>query len=83
MTDRKKPGVTFWASAALVLVLAYPLSFGPATWLVRHSTLPGGIKVAIWSFYSPVNKAINWAATRDETPACILTGIARYLDLCD
>jgi hypothetical protein len=34
MTDRKKPGVAFWATVALVAVLAaYPLSFGPACWL--------------------------------------------------
>jgi hypothetical protein len=30
-TDRKKPGVAFWAIVVLVMVLAgYPLSFGPA-----------------------------------------------------
>jgi hypothetical protein len=34
MTDRKKPGVAFWAIVALVAVLvAYPLSLGPACWL--------------------------------------------------
>jgi hypothetical protein len=34
MTDRKKPGVAFWATVALVVVLvAYPLSFGPACWI--------------------------------------------------
>jgi hypothetical protein len=33
MTDRKKPGVAFWATVVLVVVLAgYPLSFGPACW---------------------------------------------------
>ena len=31
MTDRKKPGVAFWATVVVVVVLvAYPLSFGPA-----------------------------------------------------
>jgi hypothetical protein len=34
MTDRKKPGVAFWATVALAVVLAgYPLSFGPACWI--------------------------------------------------
>jgi hypothetical protein len=42
MTSRKKPGLAFWATVALVVVLvAYPLSFGPAcwvaTWLDRDS----------------------------------------------
>ena len=38
MTARKKPGVALWATVALVVVLvAYPLSFGPACWLAsRH-----------------------------------------------
>jgi hypothetical protein len=34
MTSRKKPGVAFWATVALVVVLmAYPVSFGPACWI--------------------------------------------------
>jgi len=31
MTVRKKPGVAFWATVVMVVVLVlYPLSFGPA-----------------------------------------------------
>jgi hypothetical protein len=30
-SDRKKPSVAFWATVVVVLVL-YPLSFGPACW---------------------------------------------------
>src|SRR5258708_5452317 len=34
MTDRKKPGVAFWASVVVaVVLLGYPLSFGPACWV--------------------------------------------------
>jgi hypothetical protein len=41
MTDRKKPGVAFWATVGLVVVLVgYPLSFGPAYWLVDRRLLP-------------------------------------------
>src|SRR5262245_32714981 len=29
---RKKPGVAFWATVVVVVVLAYPLSFGPVCW---------------------------------------------------
>src|SRR4051794_20938257 len=33
MTDRKKPGVALWAAVALAVVLVgYPLTFGPACW---------------------------------------------------
>jgi hypothetical protein len=32
-SDRKKPGVAFWMTVAVVVVLAYPLSFGPACWI--------------------------------------------------
>jgi hypothetical protein len=31
--DRKKPGVAFWATVVVAVVLVgYPLSFGPACW---------------------------------------------------
>ena len=33
MTDRKKPGAAFWATVVVVVVLIYPLSFGPACWI--------------------------------------------------
>jgi hypothetical protein len=34
ISPRKKPGVAFWATVVVVVVLvAYPLSFGPACWL--------------------------------------------------
>jgi hypothetical protein len=36
MTDRKKPGVAFWATVALVVPLLYAASFGPACWLTSH-----------------------------------------------
>jgi hypothetical protein len=37
MADRKNPGLAFWATvAAVVALLAYPLSFGPACWLTAQ-----------------------------------------------
>lgn len=33
--SRKKPGVAFWGTVALAVVLAYPVSFGPACWFAR------------------------------------------------
>ena len=41
MTDRKKPGVAFWATVGLVvLFLGYPLSFGPACWWFSTAEMP-------------------------------------------
>ena len=37
MTDRKKPGVAFWATVGLIVALvAYALSFVPALWIECH-----------------------------------------------
>ena len=39
MTDRRKPGAAFWATVVVVVVLvAYPLSFGPACWVTSRTT---------------------------------------------
>jgi hypothetical protein len=39
--SRKKPGVAFWATVVVAVALvAYPLSFGPACWLVERRILP-------------------------------------------
>jgi hypothetical protein len=40
MTDRKKPGVAFWATVVVVgLPLLYVLGIKPVCWLVRMETL--------------------------------------------
>lgn len=70
MTNRKKPGVTFWATAAVALVLAaYPLSFGPACWLVHSDVLPIG---TVANLYRPLISIVNW------TPLRIRNWIAWY-----
>ena len=69
--DRKKPGVAFWTAVALVAVLAYPLSFGPAIWLGRHCEYPSAIRDAvIWTYWpitilhadgpKPIHDALDW-----------------------
>ena len=37
MISRKKPGAAFWATVVVVVVLAYPLSFGPACWICSRT----------------------------------------------
>jgi hypothetical protein len=39
-SDRRQPGVAFWATVVMVVVLvAYPLSFGPWCWLTCRTTV--------------------------------------------
>jgi len=54
VTSRKKPGVAFWATVVMVVVLvAYPLSFGPACWITSRiefgaNILPVAYQPVIW-----------------------------------
>jgi hypothetical protein len=48
MTDRKIPGAAFWATVALVVVLGYPLSFGPACWITSHTNVGARAVPAIY-----------------------------------
>ncbi len=72
MTSRKKPGVAFWATVVVVVVLvAYPLSFGPACWI--SSRLNAGTRAVTvvyrpvtWCFSDnydgPLDNAVRWYA---------------------
>ena len=53
MTSRKKPGVAFWATVVVVVVLvAYPLSFGPAMWFTVRSG--DSVRYACGVVYAPM-----------------------------
>ena len=57
MTDRKKPGVAFWATVALVVMLiGYPLSVGPAFWITNRTLLRDSLswRNACVKLYAPV-----------------------------
>jgi hypothetical protein len=71
MTDRKKPGVAFWATVVVVVALVgYPLSFGPACWIAtRYDSLRGFVNSiyhpAAWAYFKTpeiVGRAIIWYA---------------------
>jgi hypothetical protein len=52
--DRKKPGWAFWTTVAVVVVLVgYPLSFGPACWIVAWANENAGAGF-VNGFYRPV-----------------------------
>jgi hypothetical protein len=58
-SDRKKPGVVFWATVVVVVALvAYPLSIGPAIWLTARGYLRTS---AVQSFYMPVLLSVEQA----------------------
>jgi hypothetical protein len=74
MTDRKKPGVAFWATVAVVVVLvAYPLSFGPACWLLTQDQWESDDSLAGQVYWPigwlavhgpwPMAEVLNWYAT--------------------
>lgn len=62
MSDiRKRPGVAFWASIALVVVLVvYPLSFGPACWITSRTNGGGWLAFV----YRPVICGLSVKDTR-------------------
>jgi hypothetical protein len=69
--DRKKPGVAFWATVIVVVVLvAYPLSFGPVGWFYRTIGCPYWMRVAISAASRPVWRTI------DNSPEPIASWIA-------
>ena len=59
--SRKKPGVAFWAIVVVVVVLVvYPLSFGPTLWVVNQKWCPARlIDVWVW-FYRPIGWLQNY-----------------------
>ncbi len=78
-TSRKQPGVAFWATVVVVVVVVYLLSIGPACWLT--SRLDAGVEFVsivyrpITLFFvgsdhgvSPVGTAIRWYSCIGAAP---------------
>ncbi len=57
MSEHRKPGVAFWTSVTAALLLAYPLSFGPACWMT--SRLGAGARF-IPIVYRPMTVPLRW-----------------------
>ncbi|HEY2253667.1 MAG TPA: hypothetical protein VGH74_21485, partial [Planctomycetaceae bacterium] len=70
MADRKKPAVAFWTTVVVVLV-GYPLSFGPACWI--SSRINKGKSDLVPVAYRPM----TWSMSRSETIANALKGYAQ------
>lgn len=54
ISRRKRPGWPFWATAFLAALVAYPLSWGPVTWLTWHDQLPEWTDGPLDFFYTPL-----------------------------
>ena len=73
-SDRKKPGVTFWATVVVVVALVgYPLSIGPWFWLNAS-----GRSLTLVKCMAPVYQPIHWAG---EQSATVKTWLFAYLSL--
>ena len=78
MTDRKKPTAGFWITVALVAVLVgYPLSFGPVTWLYSERWIPPLLDEPVVIFYVPC----SWVYEKGPEP--LRSVYRRYVDLWD
>ena len=54
MTDRKKPGVAFWTTVALGVVLLYVASIGPVNWACHRFGAPDWVWNLIAHVYEPL-----------------------------
>jgi hypothetical protein len=78
MADDKKtkPGVAFWATVVVVVLLVlYPLSIGPTRWLRLHDLMPEWASKPVHSFYAP------FRAVYHRSPDAIIRAVDWYYDL--
>ena len=75
MTDHKKPGWTFWATAVVVVALiGYPLSFGPACWAYTYSP-----SLDLWNAADRLYYPLLWAWEHGARP--VANGLGWYANL--
>jgi hypothetical protein len=73
--DCKKPGVAFWATVAVTVLVGYPLSWGPIQYVAtrNYDSLPEWAIVALVWYFTP----LQWV--NDCGPEWMQTAISRYL----
>jgi hypothetical protein len=80
--SRKHPSAAFWATVVVVVVLvAYPLSIGPAYWLMMQQATRGDPQKAIQTgqLLSAIYAPLAW--TEDRGPQWWKRAIDEYLIL--
>jgi hypothetical protein len=55
MSDRKKPGVAFWATVVISGSSLYALLWGPACWIWHHTPAPDWLKKCLDVIYFPMD----------------------------
>jgi hypothetical protein len=79
MTSRKKPGVAFWATVVVALVLAYPLSFGPACWITTRTGIVTRTGIRRMKPVPAVYKQITKIAESGSTANNVIRWYAKLL----
>jgi hypothetical protein len=79
MADRKKPCVAFWATAVVVVALAYYLSLGPVFWLV-NTLWPGKIAMPHWAALAFGLYCTPFALSLDVLPESVGNVLGGYVD---
>ncbi len=84
-SPRKPPGVTFWATVVVVMIVLYVLSVGPVAWLVQDAK-PGEWNWSIYQLaYYPLHRIRDLGQQSEDptfnTPNPIGAAIAWYLIL--
>jgi hypothetical protein len=64
MTDRKKPGVAFWATAVVVVLALYVLSAPP----IQHRILPFDSPPWVYDAFSAFYLPLRWAIEVSPEP---------------
>jgi hypothetical protein len=77
MTDRKKPGVAFWVIVALVAVVLYPLSMGPAFWAWQDVF---GRSETCWMILSIIYAPIGAACENVSVNAAVSWWVSRWTE---
>jgi hypothetical protein len=74
-SDRKKPGVTFWATVLVAVVLVgYPLSIAPMLWLCRKLGYPDWMGDPLAAAWIP----LQWAMLKG--PKWFAVAMLKYFE---
>jgi len=79
MRECPKPGVAFWATVvvvvAVLVLLVYPLSWGPFLLVTDHHLLPESVQKAGWRFYAPMYRIANGPHENDPLKVVLWYGL--------
>jgi hypothetical protein len=76
--ERKKPGVAFWATVVVGMLIGYPLSLGPACWLYHKAGGPDWFYYLIQIIWDPLYWVI--AHTPDPVAQWLQASLRSYAD---